>query len=211
MIWRQCSMAIAISLGVTLLPWVGFACFPTRISEQASSVEQTDERSVQTNISPEQQQALLSCLKRGSNARILPLNFPQAKTALGNNAPPQRYFVGYFTNLQSNPYRLQGIKGFIPLTLKGSRCQVLNLSAARDVAKALIMARYKDQFALADSDWQIVRGDIVNRWERDHYVSGPGNHPLVLDIEDIWTFITLGLSLPDYLPIEIRQDTPQQN
>jgi hypothetical protein len=105
------------------------------------------------------------------------------------------------------PIDIRQVKSLRAISTIDARCQILAQAQARKLAHQLLSIRYKDLMTLWKGDIESVWGDVVNRWERDHFVSGQGDHPLYLDIEDIWIAKILNLNLPEYIPLYINSPT----
>ncbi len=136
----------------------------------------------------------------------MPQLFPLALSLSPNISDPEtEYFVAFSTKTLPDPQDVGKAKDLRTITLAAEQCQTLPQVQAQALATRVLNRIYKDQIALYKGDLDSAWSDIVNRWERDHSVSGPGDHPLVLAIEDIWVAKTLNLHLPDYVPIHISQ------
>lgn len=115
------------------------------------------------------------------------------------------YYTAFSASNVDTPTDIREVESLRTIVVTDGRCQVL--APAQALARQLLNIRYKDLMVLWEEDIDAAWGNIVNRWERDHFVSGPGQHPLYLDIEDIWIAKTLNLHLPDYIPIYIDSPT----
>ncbi|MBE9103273.1 hypothetical protein [Vacuolonema iberomarrocanum] len=137
---------------------------------------------------------------------IADLEQPQV-LLLSSEADRLSYYVAFPTINMETPIDMRQVESLRTISVTDVGCQVLAQAQARELARQLLNIRYEDLIVLWEGDIDAAWGDIVNRWERDHFVSGPGQHPLYVDIEDIWIAKTLNLHLPDYIPLHIDSPT----
>lgn len=137
---------------------------------------------------------------------ITDLEQPQV-IPLSSQADQPNYYVAFPTTNMETPIDMRQVESLRAISAIDARCQVLAQAQARELAHQLLNIRYKDLMVLWKGDVEAVWGDVVNRWERDHFVSGQGQHPLYLDIEDIWIAKTLNLHLPEYIPLYVNSST----
>ncbi len=139
---------------------------------------------------------------------IADLEQPQV-LSLSSKAGQLSYYVAFPTMNMETPIDMRQVESLRTIFATDVCCQVLAQSQAQELAHQLLNIRHKNLIVLWEGNIEAAWGDIVNRWERDHVVSGPGQHPLYLDIEDIWIAKTLNLHLPEYSPLYINSSTGQ--
>lgn len=135
-----------------------------------------------------------------------PLLLPLQLTPSAHISNQTAYYVAYSTKTLADSKDIGKVKALRTLALTTGQCQILTLDQAQTLAKQALKnnRNYQEQLALHQGNQGPAWSAMVNRWERDHYVSGPGDHPLVLSLEEIWMAKTLNLDLPDYLPVYAR-------
>ncbi len=150
-------------------------------------------------IDATQLKQLQPCLVDLEVLQLSPLELAPAANTFGETA----YYVAYSTKALPDPKDIGKVKDLRTIALTAGQCQTLAPDQVQALATQALKnnRNYQEQLALHKGDQGLAWSAIVNRWERDHHVSGPGNHPLVLSIEDIWAAKTLNLLLPDYVPV----------
>ena len=142
----------------------------------------------------------------GSNLELQPciadLEQPQV-LLLSSEADQLSYYVAFPTIHMETPIDMRQVESLRTISVTDVDCQILAQAQAQELADQLLNIRYENLIILWEGNIDAAWSDVVNRWERNHFVSGPGQHPLYLDIEDIWIAKTLDLHLPDYIPIYI--------
>ncbi|MDB9528171.1 hypothetical protein PN498_19420 [Oscillatoria sp. CS-180] len=134
---------------------------------------------------------------------IADLEKPQV-FVLSSEANRQSYYMAFPAINRTTPIDMRQVDSLRTIFVTDISCQVLTQAQAQALADQLLNSRYRDLMVLWEGDIDAAWGDIVNQWERDHAVSGPGEHPLYLDSADIWIAKTLNLHLPDYIPVHIN-------
>lgn len=192
----------AIALLSAVLSW---GCVPpsqdAQLPKQTSAPTTAVEFSTPTPETPrvDTTQQLHPCLADLEGTLLLPLNLAPS----ANTSSETAYYVAYSTKALPDPKDIGKVKDLRTIALTAGQCQTLPLDQVQALAKQALKnnKNYQEQLTLHQGNQGLAWSAIVNRWERDHYVSGPGNHPLVLSIEEIWAAKTLNLDLPDYLPV----------
>ncbi len=155
---------------------------------------------------PEVAEPLQSCIEDLSQPELLSLSLEgvDLPTEVADSYS-DTYYVAYAADEIRNAQDVGQVQHFrtISQSQSPSGCQILSDDPAQDLATALLKHRHQDQVALHQGDLAAAWGSVVNRWERDHYVTGPGDHPFRLAIEDIWIARTLNMPLPDSAPIHV--------
>ena len=186
--------AIAISLSSLIL-----GCQTTPSAPGNSASNAASETIPTQKTTTQKSEGLPNCIQEAALDRIVTLgNSPQSD-------PQKTYYVTFSTQDLEDPKDIGKVKSFLTLSTLNDQCETLSKEEAIALAQEFFKLDYVSEYPLEKGRVDATWGNVVNRWERDHYVLGPGDHPLVLGIRDVWIARTLDLSLPDYVPIYISQ------
>ncbi|MEO1095777.1 MAG: hypothetical protein AAFX01_12850 [Cyanobacteria bacterium J06638_28] len=179
---------------------------PSAVGASEDTQASTDVEAEPTSVRwLEDSENLQLCIEDLENPQFLQLH--QALSALPEDSGETQtsYYVAFSTFDGNELVDMRQVQELRTIATMGDRCQILSQAESEGLAKQLLEHIHNDVITLYQGDIEAAWSNIVNRWEQDHAVSGSGDHPLLLAIEDIWMARTLDLPLPDYIPIHISE------
>lgn len=195
-------LVILITITFIGLPVLG--CMSSGQHQLSAEIQPADSTKSVPALSLADQQALQPCIIDLKQPKLIALEQSLSISKHSSRTHLTSYYVAFSLEGLSEPVDMRQIEQTRTISLEGNSCTLLSPTQVQELAQQQFKIRHKDLMSLYQGRQEAVWNDIVNRWEQNHYVSGPGDHPFLLDIEDIWIAKSLKLLLPDYAPIHIR-------